>query len=120
MVEIFAQHYHARTPKWTIEQLIETAGDDTMLDDTMQSWISTAPTIPVPTMQPCWLPNLNVDYDPCLLTIVRESKCLEEGTYHFTIYNDPLFYNVTSYGNVIAEGYEPGYKESTSFQVPFT
>ena len=76
--------------------------------------------ITVPTMQSCWIPNLNVDYDPFLLTIARERKCLQEGTYIFTIYNDPLFYNAASYGNVIAEDYEPGYKESTSFQVPFT
>jgi hypothetical protein len=44
---------------------------------------------------------------------------LKEGRYIFTVYNDPLFYNVTTDGKLIAEGSEPGYRKATIFQVPF-
>ena len=79
MVEIFAQHYHARTPKWTFEQLIETGSDDSM-----QSWISTAPTIYnstnnailLDTKFKCWLRSFSIDN-------CQRKKVFARGHLHF-------------------------------------
>ena len=108
MIEIYAQHYHALTPTWVVERMNETLIIDAKLDSGSS----------IPTLRPTWGVMSVVGYDPLKLTMTGERKCLEEGIYKFTIYKDPLYYNLTSYGNVIVEGYEPGYKESTIFRVP--
>jgi len=75
-------------------------------------------------------------------TLRKESMCLEEGQYEFSIYDaagDGLssgfdydygddddddgyvvsgHYNVTSYGELIVEGAEFDHKEATSFSLP--
>jgi len=59
-------------------------------------------------------------------TLRKESMCLEEGQYEFTIYDsygDGLLffsghYNVTSYGELIVEGAEFEHSEATSFSIP--
>jgi hypothetical protein len=109
MIEIYTQYYHANTPVWTVEQLNETNSDESILTSESSA----------PTRRPTLEFYAVVGYDPFKLTSSGERKCLQEGSYEFTIYNDPLFYNLTSYGNLIEEGYEPGYRESTKFQVPF-
>ena len=56
----------------------------------------------------------------------KESMCLEEGQYEFTIYDsygDGLLffsghYNVTSYGELIVEGADFDNSEATSFSIP--
>ena len=56
----------------------------------------------------------------------KESICLQEGSYQFTIYDsasdgifDPGSYNVTSYGEIIKEGGDFVSSESTLFSIPF-
>jgi len=68
-------------------------------------------------------------------TLRKESMCLEEGQYEFTIYDSygdglliddvyydniyvPAHYNVTSYGELIVEGAEFDHSEATSFSLP--
>ena len=107
MVRIFAQHYRGNVPKWTIEPV----------DETDIQEISPL----IPTLRPTWHTSLDADFvglGPVSLTFTREDKCLEEGTFQITIYNNPLFYNVTSNGNLIKEGHEPGYETSITFHVP--
>jgi hypothetical protein len=45
---------------------------------------------------------------------------LKEGSYDFTIYNDPVYYNISSNGQLIAEGGDFGYKQTTKvFFIPY-
>jgi hypothetical protein len=113
MIKIFAEHYHALKPVWSFERLNETnvvEPSDILLES------------PSPTLRPTWGATTNAgdSYNPFKLTYINESTCLKEGRYRFTIYNDPLFYNVTTTdGKLIAEGEKPGFQEATIFQVPF-
>mmetsp|Transcript_12790 Transcript_12790/g.27763 ORF Transcript_12790/g.27763 Transcript_12790/m.27763 type:complete len:144 (+) Transcript_12790:1-432(+) len=57
----------------------------------------------------------------------KESICLEEGVYQFTIYDSledgiyaPGHYNVTSYGELIAQGEDFEHSETTIFSLPLT
>ena len=109
-VELSVEHYHANKPAWLFERMNETT-DELVGTDTMSSTI--------PTLRPTFGAFAVVGYDPYHLTYSNDRKCLQEGTHTFTIYNDPLSYNLTSNGNLIAEGREPGYRESTTFQIPF-
>eukprot|EP00956_Cyclotella_meneghiniana_P018559 scaffold30993_cov50-Cyclotella_meneghiniana.AAC.3 len=107
-VELTVEHYHALEPTWLFEQMNETI--DELFDDTTS----------IPTFRPTFEVTFSVGgYFPLRLTYANDRKCLKEGTYTFTIYKDPLLYNLTSYGNVIADGIQPGWKESTTFQIPF-
>jgi hypothetical protein len=108
-IELFVEHYHGNKPTWQFEKLNSTDGNDSSVE--VESSI--------PTLRPTWSAWAVVGYDPYHLTSEEERKCLREGIYQFTIYNDPLFYNLTSNGNVIAEGREFGFKDSTTFQIPF-
>jgi hypothetical protein len=105
-VEIFVKHYYALKPVWTLERVNEMD-----IDETLQS--------SSPTLRPTWEWFATGNYDPLKLTYINESRCLKEGQYRFTIYKDPLFYNVTTQGKLIAEGRKPGYQESTIFEVPY-
>ena len=109
MVHISAQHYRGNVPTWTVNRV----------DETVIKELSTS----VPTLRPTWHASLDVedfvDMGPVSLTSTIEDKCLQEGTYEVTIYNNPLYYYVGSNGNHIVEGLLPGYKDSTTFHVPF-
>ena len=109
MVRIFAQHYRGNVPTWTVEPV-----DETDIHQVLPS---------IPTLRPTWHASLDiedfVDGSPVSLTFTREDKCLHEGTYEFSIYNNPLYYYLGSNGNFIAEGCQPGFRESTTFHVPF-
>jgi hypothetical protein len=113
MIEIFTVHYNGLKPVWTLEQMNGTNIDETALESEILKSSS-------PTLRPTWyFTSVSPDYDPTELTSTKESKCLKEGRYRFTIYNDPWFYNVTAYGELIAEGREPGYQETITFDVPY-
>jgi hypothetical protein len=111
MVGISIEHYYELKPVWTLERLNET---DIETAEILES--------SSPTLRPTWgvtaFNGMGFVYDPYKLTYINESRCLIEGRYIFTIYKDPLFYNVTTRGKLIAEGREPGYQESTIFEVP--
>jgi hypothetical protein len=54
-----------------------------------------------------------------------ESICVEEGLYQFTIYGKggiryPGYYNVTSYGDLIARGGKFDCSENVTFPIPLT
>ena len=103
MVRISAQHYHDNVPAWTIEQVDETD---------IQELSSSLPTLrPLVCLHECR--SLNI-------TEFREDvQCLKKGTYEVTIYNNPLYYDLYTNGKRIEFGYQPGYKKSTTFRVPF-
>jgi hypothetical protein len=106
-IEISVEHYHANEPRWSVEQ--KNISDN----DEMEPYTT------IPTLRPTFVAYALVGYDPYHLTFAHDRMCLEEGTYEFTIYNDPLYYNLTSNGSVIAEGSSVGYKDSTIFEIPF-
>ena len=100
MVRISAQNYHGNVPAWTIEQV------DKINIQELSS--------PLPTLRP-----LESGYRNLNITEFRDSQCLKKGTYEVTIYNNPLYYKLYTNGNRIEFGYEPGYKKSITFRVPF-
>ncbi|KAL3778326.1 hypothetical protein ACHAWO_011176 [Cyclotella atomus] len=113
MIEIFANHYNGLKPVWTLEQMNGTNIGETALESEILQSSS-------PTLRPTWhFTSESPDYDPTELTSTKESKCLKEGRYMFTIYNDPLFYKVTAYGELIIDGRKPGYQETIIFDVPY-
>ena len=106
-IEVSAEHYHANPPKWSVEHVKFTDSEPS------ESNV-------VPTQRPTFIGStIYAGYDPYHLAYTSEEMCLQEGEYQLTIFNDPLSYNISSYGNIIAEGGNFGYKESTVFTIPF-
>ncbi|KAL7483011.1 hypothetical protein ACHAW6_008655 [Cyclotella cf. meneghiniana] len=106
-IEITVEHYHANEPTWQVELLNE------------HEMLSTESSTIIPTLRPTFQAYALVGYDPFHLTSVVEKRCLQEGMYEFTIFNEPLQYNLTSYGKIIVQGNGSRYKESAVFEIPF-
>ncbi|ACI64079.1 predicted protein [Thalassiosira pseudonana CCMP1335] len=111
-VQITTRFYRGNPPKWSFNETTQMANNNEPLPNIPTTYPTSRPTynhvISIPGLSP-WDIIYRID-----------GECLKAGSYDFTIYNDPVYYNISSNGQLIAEGGDFGYKQTTKvFFIPY-
>jgi hypothetical protein len=112
-VQITTRFYRGNPPKWSFNETTQMANNNEPLPNIPTSY---------PTSRPTWDYYLvGIEYpDPMDIFYRIDGECLKAGSYDFTIYNDPVYYNISSNGQLIAEGGDFGYKLTLrEFDIPY-